>query len=714
MPKFFEASKVKTIYRVILRLEKYYSENRKLFFEFNRVLPVCMKKAFALLCIFSASFSIAKEYDGIIISNNEQIIDISDKIRYYHLETSDFDPINHLGTDASKISQHSVKARRAVVAKFTMTNSLEEELFIQISNPAIDRLILVKDDGKEKKVIYEGGLDYKKYIDNIRLSKYLIDLKSKDEGQVSYTLFIVDDKPLENLSLNVGTLKKFFDDKPEINLLEGMFFGIFLLLVFYNLFQYFSIRDYSYIYFGFYSATLLLLFAVYKGYTIEYFLGEIPEFGKYVKLLVCAAGVVSLLFTMEFLKTVINTPRRHIWLLSFIIFYIISAVTLLFEGEQLANSIIYYNSVFAIIFIIFISLNRTRNGFKPALYYLMAWCILLVGIGTAVMREHELIPYNLFTEHILQFSVLAHTIVLSFAMANKVRIYIDKKNEAQEIALKTAMENEKLIIHQKQMLETKVFERTKDLEQSIETLKKQEEELKEANLFKDKVFSVISHDLKSPVSSLTGMLELLKLNSLSREEKSKIIENLDLALKSTKNLLENILIWANPKLGNGKQISRFDLQSIIDEVFQLFSLQAKAKKISLVSYVYPGIKVKTDKNVLRLVLRNLISNALKFTGSGGKIEVSIEIQNQNITLMIKDNGIGISEKDQQALFNRNRHYSTRGTENEKGTGLGLMLCKEFLEKSNGQISVKSHPGKGTTFFITLSKVLQKKLDKVAV
>src|SRR5690606_27313844 len=173
------------------------------------------------------------------------------------------------------------------------------------------------------------------------------------------------------------------------------------------------------------------------------------------------------------------------------------------------------------------------------------------------------------------------------------------KNEAQEIALKTAMENEKLIIHQKQMLETKVFERTKDLEQSIETLKKQEEELKEANLFKDKVFSVISHDLKSPVSSLTGMLELLKLNSLSREEKSKIIENLDLALKSTKNLLENILIWANPKLGNGKQISRFDLQSIIDEVFQLFSLQAKAKKISLVSYVYPGIKVKTDKNVLR-------------------------------------------------------------------------------------------------------------------
>src|SRR5690606_24204166 len=150
------------------------------------------------------------------------------------------------------------------------------------------------------------------------------------------------------------------------------------------------------------------------------------------------------------------------------------------------------------------------------------------------------------------------------------------------------------------------------------------------------VFSVISHDLKSPVSSLTGMLELLKLNSLTKEEKMKIIENLDIALKNTKYLLENILVCANPKLGNGSQISKFQLYTIVDEVFQLFSTQANTKKISLVSNISTGIKIKADKNVLRLVLRNLISNALKFTSSGGKIEIDLKTLNLDVIISIKD------------------------------------------------------------------------------
>lgn len=673
-----------------------------------------MKAIYAFVFIWILGFSFAKGYDGIVISNSDQIIDISDKIRYGEFHPEEYDSIDFDFTENDNILYKQVQNKKSIVAYFNLINNLDEDLYLQISNPSLDKLILVRQDGKNEEVIYRGGLHYKGYVDNIRLSKYLLDLGSKKGSQLSYALIVIDDKPLDNFTINIGTLKKYLDDKPGIYLLEGIFLGIFLLLVFYSLFQYFSIKDYSYIYFGFYSASLLLLFAVFKGYTIEYFLGKITHFYIYVKLLVCASGIIGVLFTTEFLKTIVNTPRRHMWLLSFVIFYIISAIMLLYGGGKSVDLLIYYNTIATIGFIIYVSFSRNKKGFKPALFYLIAWAILYSGILLTVLREQEIISYNLFTEHILQISILLHIITLSFALANKVKIYIDKKNEAQEIALKTAIENEKLITHQKQVLETKVFERTKDLEQSIAALKKQEEELKEANLFKDKVFSVISHDLKSPVSSLTGMLELLKLNTLSKEEKMKIIENLDFALKNTKYLLENILVWANPKLGNGSQISKFQLYSIVDEIFQLFSIQAKAKKIELISYISPDVKIKTEKNVLRLVLRNLISNALKFTSSGGKIEMNVEMAASDIIISVKDNGIGISESDRNRLFESNRHYSTRGTENEKGTGLGLILCKEFLEKNNGRIWVESQPGKGSTFYIALHNVLEKKYEWLAV
>ncbi len=563
-------------------------------------------------------------------------------------------------------------------------------------------------------MLYQGGNNHRKYIDNIRLSKYLISLKSKAGGQKSYALIVSDDKPLANLEISLGTLKKYLDDRPEINLLEGMFFGIFLLLVIYSIFQYFTVKDPSYIYFGLYAASLTLLFGIMKGYTIEYFLGELPNFETYVQLLICASGVLAILFTTNFMKTIINTPRRHMWLMAFMVFFGITSLIFLFGGDTLGSKLIYYNSLFSIAFFIYISVTMWKRGFKPSISFMLAWISLLGGMVASTLIDMELISYNLLTENILQFAALLHIILLSFALAMKIRIYIDKKNEAQEMALETAIENEKLITHQKQLLETKVFERTKDLEQSIDALKKQEDQLQEANEFKDKVFSVISHDLKSPISTLTGLLELLKLNTLTKEEKSNIINNLDVALKNTKYLLDNILVWANPKLNKGKQSSNFFLYSVVDEIFQLFSIQANAKNIELVNNTDPALKIKSDKDIIRLVLRNLVSNALKFTPSGGRVEIGMQLDQQNVTLMIKDNGIGMGKDQLEKLFIRNQHHSTRGTENEKGTGLGLMLCREFLEKNNHKIWAESEPEKGSTFFIALNSVLDKKKMKLVV
>ncbi|GEM_PF-2643360 len=654
-------------------------------------------------------------YDGIVVHNSEQIINISDKLRYQELDSDSLQYwANHLDATGRQknILYRQLMTKNTIIAYLNLMNKIDEELFIQLGNPSIDHIILADITSEKPKIIYKGGRKHKKYIDNVRFSKYLIDLNSKGGGQKTYALIISDDKPLGDLEINLGTLKKYLDDRPEINLLEGMFFGIFLLLVLYNLFQYFTIKDPSYIYFGLYAASLTLLFAIIKGYTIEYFLGELPNFEMYVKILICTSGVLAVFFTATFLKTIINTPRRHIWLMALAVFYAISSIIFLFGGNEMASKIVYYNTLFTIFFVISISITMWKRSYKTSSPFLIAWLVLLLGMVGSTMVESEWIEYNLLTENLLQFSALIHIVLLSFALANKIRVYIDKKNEAQEIALQTAIENEKLITHQKQLLETKVFERTKDLEQSIEALKKQEEELQEANEFKDKVFSVISHDLKSPVSTLTGLLELLRLNTLSAEEKSNIIDNLDVALKNTKYLLDNILIWANPKLSKEKKKSDFNIFSVAEEVCQLFSIQAQAKKIELVNQINRNIKINTDKDVIRLVLRNLVSNALKFTPSGGRVELDLERQGNNVILKVSDNGIGIHPDQLKRLFENNHHHSTRGTHNEKGTGLGLILCNEFLEKNDHKISVKSTEGKGTTFYIELNSVLDKRKEKI--
>jgi signal transduction histidine kinase len=273
------------------------------------------------------------------------------------------------------------------------------------------------------------------------------------------------------------------------------------------------------------------------------------------------------------------------------------------------------------------------------------------------------------------------------------------------------MQNERLIAHQNQMLETRVTERTKDLEQTIHTLQKQREALADANQFKDKVFSVISHDLKSPLSTLGGLLNVLKINNLDENEKEKILNNVQLALKNTRNLLDNILIWATRKRDTKPEGSLFDIYLVVEEIFELFQPQAEAKSLSLINETPSGYLVYGDRNMLQLVLRNLVSNAIKFTKEHGKIWIMIKPEDDDVCILVKDSGIGISPENQKKLFDDNHHFTTRGTNNEKGTGLGLRLCREYIEKQGGTISVESAKDQGTTFKIVL-KHAHMPLEKV--
>ncbi len=231
-------------------------------------------------------------------------------------------------------------------------------------------------------------------------------------------------------------------------------------------------------------------------------------------------------------------------------------------------------------------------------------------------------------------------------------------------------------------------------------LEQQTIQLAELDSLKNKLFSVISHDLKTPMYALRNLFQNVQEHDLPAEEIKILLPDVVNELNYTTGLMENLLHWAKSQMqSTGVHPEKLDISGLINEVSQLLRIQAQAKQIRLDCKQDSPRYVFADKDMINLVLRNLLSNAIKFTPENGEIRIRTELKNGQIVISIKDNGIGISKENLEKLFNE--YFTSKGTSNESGTGLGLMLCKEFLTKNGGQMEIQSEEGKGSVFSFTL-------------
>ena len=235
-------------------------------------------------------------------------------------------------------------------------------------------------------------------------------------------------------------------------------------------------------------------------------------------------------------------------------------------------------------------------------------------------------------------------------------------------------------------------------------LKEKESQLKELISTKDKLFSIIAHDLRSPFNAILGFSELLMEDTKDFEaaESKTYLNFINSSAKSTLILLDNLLNWSKAQTG---QIifepKKTNLSVIIKEIIDMSNSFSKLKNISLNFIQTENNEVYADLNMLKTILRNLISNAVKYTYPNGEINISSARNQKNTLIMVSDNGVGMSEVTRNKLFKVDTNIATRGTQNEKGSGLGLILCKEFVEKHGGEIWVESEVGKGSTFVFSL-------------
>jgi signal transduction histidine kinase len=250
-----------------------------------------------------------------------------------------------------------------------------------------------------------------------------------------------------------------------------------------------------------------------------------------------------------------------------------------------------------------------------------------------------------------------------------------------------------------QRLQKKVEERTSELKMSNQELKKLIEE-------KNKLMSVLAHDLRNPFTAIMGYIELLKLNF----EENNDHENLEMTSmlldsgRNTLNLLENLLQWSGAKEGGLEpDFKLIEINELIREGIAMTEAQSIYKQIKVINKNKKPYWVRADRNMILSVIRNLISNGIKFSGENSVVEIDVKEMDTEIAISVKDRGVGIQHNDLRLLFSSNGARQKLGTQGEKGIGLGLQMCKEFVQKHNCKIWAESKPGQGSTFYFTLQK-----------
>lgn len=521
-----------------------------------------------------------------------------------------------------------------------------------------------------------------------------------------------------------GVVGVFLEDTTQFAMEEQMrvigywgYFGAALAILLYNLFLLFHIRERIYLYYVINIICIILFNFLYSGYSL-YLNSDVDTFYD-LHVSSAVMGVFLTLFTREILKP------KHQWINRVLNINIGVYVILSF---LIVIDIYFYEwlLLFAIpsmLFLLFIGVYYLLKKTPLTRFYVIAMSGYLLGLFMLAAVSIGLIPFNTLTRYGFLIGSFIELLVFSLALAYRVKLLQVEKITYQNMLLAT----EKSI---KNKLETQVQLRTKDLvniteelqrtniqlaqqisekNTALNALEKSELELHESNETKDKFFSIIAHDLKSPFNVMHGFSKLLndKFDDFTVPEQREYVSYLHQSVQQTHKLLDNLLLWSLSQKGALEfkpEIVKLNLLSA--ETIELLSEVASGKSIRIKDEIQEDIFLLADPNMLSTVLRNLVSNAIKFTPKGGEIVINARrLSGENkinfCEISVKDNGLGISPDTQSKLFLLGEKRLAKGTEDESGTGLGLVLCKEFVEKHDGRIWLNSELGKGSTFYFTI-------------
>jgi signal transduction histidine kinase len=472
-------------------------------------------------------------------------------------------------------------------------------------------------------------------------------------------------------------------------LINGLFYGAMFIMALYQLFLFISIRDKST---GYYVLTLVSManvIAFFQGYTFMFLYPNNPILNDDWAALTGPSFVLfSALLTRAFLNVRHFSRALDYVLIGNTIITVISGILMVFFLRQISYKYLHIFTLIHCLIVLIAAAYCLSKKYKPAFYYLLAWATLLLAAVVFTMGNLGLAPGYLGTNYQgLMIGCVLQVLFISLALGERWNVLVKENEKAKELELKRGQE-------ENERLEREVRQRTLEIQ-------KQKEKLEELNRVKDKLFSVVSHDIKGPLSSLKLSLALTKINKLSSDEFKTISIEIEDHLDKTTNFIENLLHWAKLQL-KAETVNpvQLDLPAMINETLSLIDTEIKQKVISVHQNVDPNSIAFADHMMIQSVLRNLINNAVKFTPVGGTITITGKSENNSVTISISDSGSGIPQANRDRIFTL-ESVTTPGTKDEAGTGLGLFLCKEFVERNKGKIWYETVEGQGTTFYFSL-------------
>lgn len=699
-------------------------------------------------------FTQLKAKDSLVVySTNSKLVNVSPHL-YIYEDVSGTLKINDVLKKDFKLTKSEVPnlgiSESVFWIKIRISNkSQEEHLLLNIMLPTLDNVEFYSPNDKGGYNLLIEGEQFpffqRKYID----TDYLFDINiPKDSIKTVY--FKISSKEGIQLPIVLGTESEIYTQIKNRDILSGIYFGIMIALILYNFFIFLSVKDKTYIYYVVYIFLILITQTVLQGYPFQYLWPNYPTFAqKSLFIIPSLVSIAGLEFIRLFLQ--LKVRSKALYIISYI-FYLpyLTSISLAFIGKyKISFHMMELSSMSVSIYMLITAILILRKGFQPAKYFLAAWSAFLVGICIYVLKDLEILPFNNYTRYTMQIGSAVETILLSFALADRINILKKEKEQSQAEMLLALKENEKLITEQNIVLEQKVEGRTIELKEANQNLTNTLSNLRETQtqlVNAEKMASLgqltagIAHEINNPVNFISGSLKPLKMDILDLmnlvEKYEKINKNsaledvlkeiekyrseidLDYIRKEMEMLLSGIEEGTKrtQEIVSGlKTFSRLDENEIkeanINEGIEATLLLLKhtiPKDVDIILDLGETPSIECLPGKLNQVFMNIISNSIfalskKATTEAKKLIIKSYASTEHVYLSIEDTGIGMTPEVKNKMFDP--FFTTKDV--GEGTGLGMSIVYKILETHQAKIEVDTTYGKGTKVLIILNKEINK-------
>lgn len=462
--------------------------------------------------------------------------------------------------------------------------------------------------------------------------------------------------------------------------LEAIYIGILVALLFFNLFVFISSKDRTFFYYSVYILALFFYVVFYfKGYS--YIFGDnFRQFiNSYPHIFLGIGTIAGIVFSSNFLNLRITVPSAQRLIQLLIAVWVLIIAIGLAGFKSLGCDLAQVMSSLSTVALWVMGVFAYCRGYKPALYYVIAWAFVCLATLWLVLNLADIFPYTELTIHLAPLGFVFELMLLSLAMGDRLKDLKKGRRESDSDKIKMQEENLYLISTQNERLERVVDSRTKALKKIVQSLEA-------ANADKNRLFSIIAHDLRSPFNSLISLLSLNDMDLLTFEDVKMLLHDSRRNIDNIHNTLNNLLYWAQSQMqGITTAPSKFNMRVLVDDLILVYQPLLIKKQISINFIVEDHDEVYADLNQINLVMRNLIDNAIKFTPLERYIKMRIWGSESCLFIDVCNPVNGVADLSKLSAGQEGK--PTYGTSNERGVGLGLHLCRDFIEKNKGTLKI---------------------------